>query len=216
MTTRFIESETGIERLRATLAQRLDFEGQRVTLAGSAPTSVRRYSDLLGATTIQMFRGIFFDTNLQYNQDIDRIMRSTMAFSWKPDANKVINLGYRYYRADANTGQLALEQTDISAQWPLTRRLYGLGRIGYDMDAKKPSDMLLGFEYVADCWVGRLAVQRYSNATSGYTTHIFAQIEFKGLSKVGNNPIDVIRLNVPGYQPVTAQPVTPSVLDQYE
>jgi len=36
------------------------------------------------------------------------------------------------------------------------------------------------------------------------------------LSKVGNNPIDVIRLNVPGYQPVTAQPITPSVLDQYE
>jgi LPS-assembly protein len=69
---------------------------------------------------------------------------------------------------------------------------------------------------VADCWVGRLAVQRYSNATSGYTTHIFAQIEFKGLSKVGNNPIDVIRLNVPGYQPVSAQPITPSVLDQYE
>jgi len=216
VTTRFIEAESGIERLRATIAQRIDFEGQRVTLAGAAPTSVRRYSDLLGATTIQMFRGIFFDTNLQYNQDIDRIMRSTVAFSWKPEANKVINLGYRYYRQDANTGQLPLEQADISTQWPITRRLYGLGRIGYDLDARKPSDMLLGLEYVADCWVGRLAVQRYSNAVSGYTTHIFAQIEFKGLSKVGNNPIDVIRLNVPGYQPVTAQPITPSVLDQYE
>ena len=187
-----------------------------MTLAGAAPTSVRRYSDLLGATTIQMFRGIFFDTNLQYNQDLDRIMRSTVAFSWKPEANKVINLGYRYYRQDANTGQLPLEQADISTQWPITRRLYGLGRIGYDLDARKPSDVLLGLEYVADCWVGRLAVQRYSNAVSGYTTHIFAQIEFKGLSKVGNNPIDVIRLNVPGYQPVNAQPITPSVLDQYE
>ncbi|MGM3275406.1 LPS-assembly protein LptD [Ralstonia sp. 24A2] len=216
VTTRFIEAESGIERLRATIAQRLDLDGQRVTLAGAAPTAVRRYSDLLGATTIQMFRGIFFDTNLQYNQDIDRVMRSTVAFSWKPEANKVINLGYRYYRADTNTGQLPLEQADISTQWPITRRLYGLGRIGYDLDARKPSDMLLGLEYVADCWVGRLAVQRYSNAVSGYTTHIFAQIEFKGLSKVGNNPIDVIRLNVPGYQPVTAQPVTPSVLDQYE
>ncbi|CAJ0873579.1 LPS-assembly protein LptD [Ralstonia sp. LMG 32965] len=216
VTTRFIEAESGIERLRATIAQRIDLDGQRVTLAGAAPTSVRRYSDLLGATTIQMFRGIFFDTNLQYNQDIDRIMRSTVAFSWKPEANKVINLGYRYYRQDANTGQLPLEQADISTQWPITRRLYGLGRIGYDLDARKPSDMLLGLEYVADCWVGRLAVQRYSNAVSGYTTHIFAQIEFKGLSKVGNNPIDVIRLNVPGYQPVTAQPITPSVLDQYE
>jgi LPS-assembly protein len=204
-------------KLTAGVTTRLiDFAGQRVTRAGAAPTSVRRYSDLLGATTIQMFRGIFFDTNLQYNQDIDRIMRSTVSFSWKPEANKVFNVGYRYYRADANTGQLALEQTDVSAQWPLTRRLYGLGRIGYDMNAKKPSDMLLGLEYVADCWVGRLAVQRYSNATSGYTTHIFAQIEFKGLSKVGNNPIDVIRLNVPGYQPVSAQPITPSVLDQYE
>jgi LPS-assembly protein len=216
VTTRFIEAESGIERLRATIAQRIDLDGQRVTLAGAAPTSVRRYSDLLGATTIQMFRGIFFDTNLQYNQDLDRIMRSTVAFSWKPEANKVINLGYRYYRQDANTGQLPLEQADISTQWPITRRLYGLGRIGYDLDARKPSDVLLGLEYVADCWVGRLAVQRYSNAVSGYTTHIFAQIEFKGLSKVGNNPIDVIRLNVPGYQPVTAQPITPSVLDQYE
>ncbi len=60
VTTRFIEAESGIERLRATIAQRIDLDGQRVTLAGAAPTSVRRYSDLLGATTIQMFRGIFF------------------------------------------------------------------------------------------------------------------------------------------------------------
>ena len=92
-----------------------------MTLAGAAPTAVRRYSDLLGATTIQMFRGIFFDTNLQYNQDIDRVMRSTVAFSWKPEANKVINLGYRYYRADTNTGQLPLEQADISAKFASRR-----------------------------------------------------------------------------------------------
>ncbi|WP_368853993.1 LPS assembly protein LptD, partial [Escherichia coli] len=34
LTTRLIESETGVERFRGTIAQRVDFTGQRVQLNG--------------------------------------------------------------------------------------------------------------------------------------------------------------------------------------
>lgn len=55
------------------------------------------YLDFLGVIMIQMFCGIFFDMNFQYNQDIDCIMCLMVVFSWKLEGNKVINLGYCYY-----------------------------------------------------------------------------------------------------------------------
>lgn len=108
-TTRFTEAESDIECLCATTTQRVDLDGQHVTLVGAAPTSMRRYSGLLGATMIQMFRGIFLGMNLQYNQDPNRTMCLTVVFSWKPEADKAVSLDYRHYQQDANTGQLPLE-----------------------------------------------------------------------------------------------------------
>ncbi len=216
VTTRLIEADTGIERFRGTIAQRIDLTGQRVSIAGTLDPSDKKYSDLLLGATVQLFRNYYFDSGIQYNTDIERIIRSNVAFSWKPGARKVLNVGYRYRRSTTVLDNNSLEQFEVSGQWPITQRLYGIARTNYDLDQRTLTDTLAGFEYDADCWVGRLAYQRYRNTAGSATSQIFAQIEFKGFSKIGNNPIDVIKLNVPGYEPVTAKPVAPSVLDQYE
>ena len=59
---------------------------------------------------------------------------------------------------------------------------------------------LLGVEYKADCWVFRAVAQRIPTATQQATTALFFQLELNGLSKLGSNPIDALRRNVPGYQ----------------
>jgi len=216
VTTRLIEAETGIERFRGTIAQRVDLNGQRVSIAGTTVPSDQKYSDLLLGATVQLFRNYYFDTGIQYNREIERVIRSNIALAWKPGPRQVVNVGYRYRRGTTVLDNNALEQFELSGQWPITQRLYGIGRVNYDMNERTMTDTLAGFEYDADCWVGRLAYQRYRNTAGSSTSQIFAQIEFKGFSKIGNNPIDVIKLNVPGYQPVPARQVTPSILDQYE
>ncbi|MDF3886904.1 LPS-assembly protein LptD [Cupriavidus basilensis] len=216
VTTRLIEASSGIERFRGTIAQRYDLTGQRVQLNGTDPAGQTGYSDLLAATTIQMFKGYYLDAGLQYNPSSDRVIYSNIAFSWRPEVRKTLNIGYRYRRPTSVTDNTAIDQFEISSQWPVTQRTYGIGRVAFDLNASQLVDALAGFEYAADCWVGRVVYQRFRNTTQGYTGRIFFQVEFRGLSKIGSNPLDVLRLNVPGYEPVVARPVIPSQLDHYE
>ncbi|WP_454730942.1 MULTISPECIES: LPS-assembly protein LptD [Cupriavidus] len=216
VTTRLIEAGTGIERFRGTIAQRFDLTGQRVQIGGTDPIGKAGYSDLLAAATVQLFRGYYLDTGVQYNPDSDRVIYSNIAFSWRPEARKTFNIGYRYRRPTSVTDDTAIDQLELSSQWPLTQRTYGIGRVAFDMSASQLVDALAGVEYAADCWVGRVVYQRFRNTTNGYTGRIFFQVEFRGLSKIGSNPLDILRLNVPGYEPVTASPVIPSQLDHYE
>lgn len=216
VTTRLIETETGIERFRATLAQRFDFTGQRVQLTGTLDDAESGYSDLLAATTIQLFRGYYLDTGVQYNPENDRVVQSNVAFAWRPESRKLLNIGYRYRRPTTVTDNTAIDQFEISSQWPLTRRTYGIGRVAYDMSGNQLVDTLLGLEYAADCWVGRVAYQRFRNTTQGYTGRVFLQVEFRGLSKIGSNPLDILRLNVPGYEPATPAPIPQTQFDHYE
>lgn len=216
VTTRLIEADTGIERFRGTLAQRYDFTGQRVQINGTLTDPMAGSSDLLAATTIQMFRGYYLDAGVQYNPDSDRINYGNVAFSYRPEPRKVFNAGYRYRRATSVTDNTAIDQFELSSQWPITRRAYGLARFAFDMNANQMVDALAGVEYAADCWVGRVVYQRYRNTTQGYTGRIFLQVEFRGLSKIGSNPLDILRLNVPGYEPVSARPVPTTQFDHYE
>lgn len=216
VTTRLIESETGIERFRGTLAQRVDFTGQRVQLTGTSTDTKPSYSDLLAATTIQLFRGYYLDAGIQYSPEDNRVNYSNVAFAWRPESRKLVNVGYRYRRPTSVTDNSAIDQFELSSQWPITRRTYGIGRVAFDQTANQLVDALAGIEYAADCWVGRVVYQRFRNTTQGYTGRFFLQVEFRGLSKIGSNPLDMLRLNVPGYEPVTARPVPTSQYDHYE
>ncbi|RWA51189.1 LPS biosynthesis protein [Cupriavidus sp. UYMSc13B] len=216
LTTRLIEADTGIERFRGTIAQRYDFTGQRVQINGTLADPKAGFSDLLAATTIQMFRGYYLDAGVQYNPDSDRINYGNVALSYRPESRKVINAGYRYRRPTSVTDNTAIDQFEVSSQWPITRRAYGIARFAFDLAASQMVDALAGVEYAADCWVGRVVYQRFRNTTNGYTGRVFLQVEFRGLSKIGSNPLNILRLNVPGYEPVSAKPVPTTQFDHYE
>ena len=216
VTTRLIETDSGIERFRGTLAQRFDFTGQRVQLNGTAPEARSGYSDLLAATTVQLFKGYYIDAGMQYSPGTERIVYSNIAFSWRPEERKLLNAGYRYRRPTSVTDNAAIDQFEVSGQWPITQRAYGVGRVAFDLGANQLVDALAGIEYVADCWVGRFVYRRFRNTSQGYTGLPYLELEFRGLSRIGSNPLEILRLNVPGYTPVLASPVPPSRFDHYE
>jgi LPS-assembly protein len=73
-----------------------------------------------------------------------------------------------------------------------------------------------GLEYDADCWVARVVMRRYQNTSVLATNEIYMQIDFKGFSGLGSNPIDLIRFNVPGYEPISHMPAPVSPFERYE
>jgi LPS-assembly protein len=108
-------------------------------------------------------------------------------------------LSYRFIRD-------SIKQTDISTQWPLGGGWYGLGRFNYSLRDSTTLEGLLGFEYNSCCWTMRLVVHRLTTATSVATTGAFFQLELNGLSKLGSNPLTVLRRDIPGYTK-TNQPI---------
>lgn len=190
MVSRYIE-ESGAERLRVALAQRLYFEDQRVTLG--APRSESK-SDLLASGSVRISNALSTEANLQYSAIKKDISRANAGVSWKPEPKKVLNLTYR--RDLPNN----LRQVDISGQWPVADRWYGVGRINYSLPDSKVSEGLLGMEYKADCWIFRVVGQRIPTATGKATSTLFFQLELSGLTKLGSDPLDALRTNIPGYQ----------------
>ena len=200
VTSRFL-GETGQEYLRLTLAQRFYLGDQRVYFeeaegAGSTPISGLR-SDILLAVSGQVSPTVTLNTSVQYNEAMKEVSRATYGLSWRPGPSRVLNV---YYRLDEPND---LEQFDISGQWPLADRWYGVGRINYSMREGKIAEGLLGFEYREDCWILRVVGQRTPTATGVATTAFYFQLELSGLSRLGSDPLDALRDNISGYQRIS-------------
>jgi len=215
VTSRFIDADSGVERFRTIFAQRTDFDGQRVGLYSESTTPARKRSDLLAGLSTRLAGNFNVDGVAQYNEDIAKIVQQTVTLGYRPELRKLVNVSYRR-TIDPTSARASLDQYEISGQWPITRKWYGVARYNYDLISDRVLNRLMGLEYDADCWVVRVVQRRFQNTTVLATSEIFMQIDFKGFSGFGSNPINLIRFNVPGYEPVSVNPAPISPFESYE
>ncbi|MEW6590601.1 MAG: LPS assembly protein LptD, partial [Pseudomonadota bacterium] len=179
-------------RLQVTLGQRYYFSDQRVTLPGVAPRSSNA-TDLLAAVSGQITRDWRADAAWQFDTQNGTTVRQNLGASYRPAPGRVLNLGYRFI--DQST-----EQVDVSAQWPLGARWYGMFRYNYSFQDDKLVEGLAGVEYNAGCWVARAVFQRLATKENQSTDALFFQLELNGMGRLGSNPLDVLKQSVPGYR----------------
>ncbi|MDP1716997.1 MAG: LPS-assembly protein LptD, partial [Burkholderiales bacterium] len=200
VTSRFLNADNGVERLRVGVAQRYYFRPQEVTLPGVPPRSAQRStSDLLAAVSGTVAPYWTAEGGWQYNTDLSQTQRANIGARYQPQPGKVLNLTYRH-TADV------LRQTDISAQWPLSSQWSAVGRWNYSVLDKRTVEALAGVEYNGGCWVFRAVAHRFVTATQEVSTSIFLQLELNGVSRIGSNPLDVLRRNISGYGHQYSQP----------
>lgn len=193
VSSRFISPDTGVERLRVALAQRYYFQSQRVTVPGvPARSSQSSRSDLLAALTGTVVRHWMAETGWQYNTDLSQTQKFNVGVRYQPQPGKVLNLVYR------NTIG-ALNQTDISTQWPLAPQWTLLARWNYSLRDNRTLEALGGIEYNGGCWALRVVGHRFATATQQASTSIFVQLELNGVSRIGSNPLEVLQRNIAGY-----------------
>ncbi|WP_235580427.1 LPS-assembly protein LptD [Rhizobacter sp. Root404] len=209
VTTRFIDPDTGAERLRLGLAQRYLLRDQFVTPDGKPLT--QRFSDLLllGSTTV--IPSWSLDASVQYSPDSNRVSRSVVGARYSPGPYRTISATYRLTRGLS-------EQVELGWQWPLygptpdasrprstdgsgcQGSWYGVGRVNYSTLERRLVDAVVGVEYDAGCWIGRVVATRQSTGLSEATTRLLFQLELVGLSRLGSNPLQVLKDNIPGYK----------------
>jgi LPS-assembly protein len=209
-TTRLFEPDSGAELARFGVAQRLRFKDQRVTLPGVAPVT-DRLSDVLVGATINWTPKWSLDSTVQYNPKLSRSERVTVGGRYNPSTYRVVSAAYRLQR-DLS------EQIDVGWQWPINdlwgdkgqdlgagrgqgpNRWYSVGRLNWSLKDKRLVDTLVGVEYDACCWIGRVVLERLSSTVNSAATRILFQVEFVGFSRLGSSALTPLRQNIPRYQ----------------
>ncbi len=183
LTSRLLHGGSGAELLRAGVGQIHYFRDRAVTLPGGnverALTS-HIVGELSSAELVQHWRA---NAGVVLNSQTDYFDRATFGLRYSPDKYRVLDLSYRYQRD-------SLEQTDVSALWPLARnqerQWNAVARWNYSLTDHLTLEAMGGVEYDTCCWTVRLAVRNFLNNTVGGTNNaIMLQLELKGLSSVG-------------------------------
>ena len=191
--SRLIDPDTGVELLRVGVAQRYYFSPQRVGVPGVALRSNQSSkSDLLAALSGNIAPHWTADFGWQYNTDTAATQRMSVAARYQPQPGKVLNLAYRH-QVDS------FRQFDISGQWPIVSKWTAVARWNYSTQDKRLLEAVAGLEYDGGCWAFRIVGHRLSTATNTSTSAVFVELELNGVTRVGSNPMDVLRRNIRGY-----------------
>lgn len=218
VTTRWLDQTTGAEAMRVGIVQRYLFRDQRITDDGKPLT--QRFSDVLLLASSTLVPRWTLDASVQYRHEIRRPIRSILGVRYSPGPFRTVSASYRLTR-DLS------EQLELGWQWPIygptpletvvsesraalrtegrsgkdcKGTLYGVGRVNYSMRDSRVTDSVVGIEYDAGCWIGRVVAERLSTGRSEATTRLLLQLELVGLSRLGSNPLQVLKDNIPGYR----------------
>jgi len=229
VTTRLVDADTGAEDLRLGLVQRYLFRDQRVTANADGtvdgPPLQQHFSDVLLLGSTNLFPTWTLDGSLQYSPDVSRPVRSIVGVRYSPGPFRTVSATYRYARdlseqievgwqwplqfsSKPTPAQIAVQASQSGVGAAAARHgsnacggtWYAVGRVNYSIRDSRVTDSILGAEYDAGCWIGRIVAERLSIGTSEATTRLLLQLELVGLSRLGSNPLKVLKDNIPGYR----------------
>jgi LPS-assembly protein len=227
LTTRFLNAESGAQLARFGVAQRLRIEDQRVTLTPGLAPAVAGLSDVLLGAGVNINDRWALDSTVQYNPKTDLSERATVGARYSPSNYRVINTAYRYQRNLS-------EQVDVSWQWPLGSlwgtaskdlgpgrglgegRYFSVGRLNYSLNERRLVDTVLGVEYDAGCWLGRVVLERIQTSASTATERIMFQLEFVGFTRLGISPQQTLVRNISRYQNLREMATSNSRFGNYD
>src|SRR5690606_7113555 len=214
LTTRWLDADTGFERLALSAAQRLYFEDQKVTLPGETPRDNVR-SDFLVSASAALTDTLSTEVAAQYDPYRSNWSRGLISARWRPQRLTSVAVAYRYQReplpslAYQPRGQ---DQISLAFQWTFSERWDGVGRVEYSLrtepatapaapESASVTQAIAGLEYKGDCcWTGRVVFQRYAVSSADTNSAVFFQLELNGLGSLGTDPMSLLNKSIPGYQ----------------
>lgn len=184
LTSRLIESDSGIVRLSATFGQIYYFRAPRVVLPGF-DTPSEGSSDYLANIDYQLTRRWSLSGTAEVPPAFDRFTRAAVGLRYRePELGgpgRRFDLAYRYRNG-------LLEQSDASFSSPITDAWRLAARLRYSLRDHHALESFVGAEYQTCCWALSATYRRYlvGGTTARYSSGVFLQLELKGLTRIGN------------------------------
>ncbi len=201
--------------------------GYQETLPGYFPNT-DGFSNLVAELSSELTDHVSVSSGTQWNPYLNDIVRHTAGLHYfnQPDVNKpseILNVGYRYRKNTLYPDASGLRpydviQSDISVHWPVYNNWSAVGRWTYSLLNNSTQESFLGVEKENCCWAFRFIGRRWINSltiNSNLTnpqapvivdvtgipqTGVFFEVEFKGLSGVGEKLDQFFEKQIYGYQ----------------
>ena len=219
ITTRIIDSKSGQERFRASIAQSAYYADRRVMLS-TTPTMQELAGISRDRSVIALELAARINNNWRFTSDLvyddldNHLEKTGFSARYNDRKKRIFNFSYRYTRRAAREydGQLVdqnIKQTNISGFVPLTPTLNLVGRWNHDFTNNRELEIFAGFEYHNCCWRTSLFAYRSLRrdddvflpedelkARNGFAF----KIEFKGLGGSGKRVDTMLHNGIYGYE----------------
>ncbi len=201
LTTRWLEADTGAERLRASIGQIYYRQEREVQLTGpieETPSSsvVAELSTRVG----RYWRGML-TVRRDPHVDEENIDRGRLRIHYKTPQNHLLNLDYNFTRD-------TIEDLDFSFNWPFSHKFTLMGKWKYSYLYERNMNRILGLEYGGRCcWKVRALYQNYVADDSTSLTadaqqdrRLMLQLVLTGLGALGSSVDETLEEYIYGYR----------------
>lgn len=209
VTSRFIDHDTGQERVNIGLGQIFYLRDRLIQLNESDPIETTDLSPLVARGYWLVNRHWSLRAETQYDAEVKNLDSLVTGVGFRSKHGNLVNLNYNYYDDGAVTADPEVEkikQTDFSFMWSVTQKWGLLGRWGYDLEQRRSYDNILGVEYESCCWRVRMVNRRYLKESNDdpfsveAVRGIYIQFELKGLGGIGGSVDRLLDESISGYK----------------
>ncbi|MEH6650018.1 MAG: LPS assembly protein LptD [Motiliproteus sp.] len=184
LTSRLLD-DRGSERGNISVGQIHFFKDRQVRLDANDPALTEARSNLVAEGLWNVTDRFRITADSEWNRSANKNLTRNLKLAYRSDIDHLANLSYRFTDDE-------VEQTDLTAIWPLSTQWSMLGRWQHDLINNESLDLIAGFEYENCCWMVRTTYRQWVTDDIGddrVQEAIFFQFVLKGLGGLDSSAI---------------------------
>ncbi|MBS83232.1 MAG: hypothetical protein CMD65_03760 [Gammaproteobacteria bacterium] len=201
LTSRIINSSTGIEMINGTIGQIFYFDDRDVHLT----KDTKKHSDasnMLGIINARLSDNWRLSGETIFNPHAGYGEKNAVRLMYKDTSlgsQRIFNASYRFNRGSQ-------EEIDLSGVVPINNRLSFVGKYNYSFNNERSDtedllESMLGFEYESCCYGFKFVVRDYWDGNKSDNAFYFEFLP-KGLATSNNQTSQLLKRGILGYQDV--------------
>jgi len=180
LTTRFLDENSGTEKLMARIGQLYYFADRRVTLPGGSVQTSRR-SPIIAELNSRPFSNLYIVTNAKWDTQSKDYSDGNLRIEYQPTSRIDLRMNYRYQKNSLETNEGLL-------RWRITPNWYIGARKLYDIKYHRQQESEYSLRYDSCCWAFKLSTrQRFFKVGEPDEKSVYFELELKGLSSFGSS-----------------------------
>ncbi len=216
LTSRFLNSDTGEQKVRVSIGQTVYFKQANVCLTPDCNNDFyvhKSISPLVGEVNYYFNHDWNAVGSVAVDPEDQGLNNASLQFHYRPDPGHIFNIGYDFVRKgdtlttyQLNSSQNNLNRINVALAWQLNDHWQALANMNYNLSHGHPQAYFYGFQYDSCCWAMRVVASRIVTAENinnlvTYQTNFYVQLQLKGLGNVGNSdPGNLLMSSIFGYQ----------------